>query len=141
MKEESGTSAFNQAYDKFHAKQDKAQTRQLLDLARRKVHGQITQWQLIMVISTAIKNIPSKVWTDSFVAVNLHPHHCMTFSYWIKKISPAMKTEVTAYFLNHEGSCYDTMPTVCKKKSVPVQREVICIIDIFFREAPPGESP
>ena len=40
-KEEAGTSAFNQAYDKFQAKQYKAQTRQLLDLARRKVHGRI----------------------------------------------------------------------------------------------------
>ena len=42
-KEEAGTSAFNQAYDKFQAKQDKAQTRQLLDLARRNVHGRINQ--------------------------------------------------------------------------------------------------
>ena len=60
-KEEAGTSAFNQVYDKFQAKQDKAQTRQLLDLARRKVHGRINQWQLIMVISTAIQNISAKV--------------------------------------------------------------------------------
>ena len=37
-KEEAGTSAFNQAYDKFQANQNKAQTRQLLDLTRRKVH-------------------------------------------------------------------------------------------------------
>ena len=29
-KEKAWTIAFNQAYDKFHAKQDKAQTRQLL---------------------------------------------------------------------------------------------------------------
>ena len=42
-KEEAGTSAFNQSYDKFQAKQDKAQTRQLLDLARQKVHGRINQ--------------------------------------------------------------------------------------------------
>ena len=91
-KEEAGTSAFNQAYDKFQAKQDKYQTRQLLDLARRKVHGRINQWQLIMVISISIQNIPAKVWTDSFVAVNLHTHHQMTFSDWIKKISPAVKT-------------------------------------------------
>ena len=42
-KEEAGTSTFNQAYDKFQANQDKAQTRQLLDLARRKVHGRINQ--------------------------------------------------------------------------------------------------
>ena len=74
-KEEAGTSAFNQAYDKFQAKKDKAQTRQILDLALRKVHVRITQWQLIMVISTAIQNISAQVWTDSFVAVNLHPHH------------------------------------------------------------------
>ena len=54
-KEEDGTSAFNQSYDKLKEKQDKAQTRELLDLSRRKVHGRINQWQLIMVISTAIK--------------------------------------------------------------------------------------
>ena len=79
-KEKAGTSTFNQAYDKFQVKQDKAQTRQLLDLARRKVHGRITQWKLIMFISTAIQNIPAKFWKDSFVAVKLHPHHCMEFS-------------------------------------------------------------
>ena len=60
-KEEAGTSAFNQAYDKFQANQYKVQTRKLLDLAQRKVHGRINQWQLIMVISTAIKNISTEV--------------------------------------------------------------------------------
>ena len=60
-KEEDGISAFNQAYDKFQENQDKAQTRQLLYLTRRKVHGRISQWQLIMVISTAIQNISAKV--------------------------------------------------------------------------------
>ena len=60
-KEESGTSAFNQAHYKFQAKQDKAQTRQLLDLALWKVHGRINQRQLIVIIYTAIKNIPAEV--------------------------------------------------------------------------------
>ena len=73
-KEEAGTSDFNKAHDKFQAKQDKAQTRQLQQLARRKVCGRISKWQIIMIISTAIQNIPDKVWTDSFVDVNLHPH-------------------------------------------------------------------
>ena len=85
-KEEAGTSAFNQAYDKFQAKQDKYQTRQLLDFSRREVHEQIAQWHIIMVISTAIQNISAKVWTDSFVAVYLQPHHCMMFPDWIKNI-------------------------------------------------------
>ena len=85
-KEEAGTSAFNQAYDKFQANQEKAQTRKLLDLARQMGHGQINQWQLIMVISTSIQKNSAKVWTDSFVAVNLHPHHRMMFPDWIKNI-------------------------------------------------------
>ena len=119
-KEEAGTSAFNKAYDKLQTKQDKYQTRDILDLARRKVHVRINQWQLIMVISTAIQNISAEVWTDYFVDVNLHPHHCMKFPDWIKKISPAVKTGETSYFCNHEGSYYDAMPSLWKKMSVPV---------------------
>ena len=41
--EESGTSDFNQDDDKFHAKQYRYQTRQLLELERWKVYGQINQ--------------------------------------------------------------------------------------------------
>ena len=91
-KEEAETSAFNQAYDKFQAKQYKYQTRQLLELARQKICGRINQWQIIMIVSTAIQNIPAKFCTDSCVSVNLHPHHRMNFPDWIKKISPAVKT-------------------------------------------------
>ena len=97
-KEEAGTSAFNQAYGKFKAKQDKTQTSQLLELEQWKVRVQINQWQLIVIISTAIQNIPDKFCTYSFVSVNLHPCHCMTFPDWIKNISLAIKTEETEYF-------------------------------------------
>ena len=65
----------------------------------------------------------------------------MTFPDWIKNISPAIKTGETEYFRNHEGSYYDTMPSLWKKMSAHVRRDVMCIIDRFFREAPPGESP
>ena len=116
--EEAGTSAFNQVYDKFQVKQDKAQTRQLLELARWKVRGRINQCQFIMIISTSMQNIPAKVWTDSFVAVNLHPHHRLYFSDWIKKIAPSVKTGETEYFLNHEGSYYDAMPSFWKEMTV-----------------------
>ena len=60
-KEEAGTSDFNQVYDKFQAKQDKAQTRQLLELSRQKFHGWIKQWKIIMIISTDTQKIPAKV--------------------------------------------------------------------------------
>ena len=53
-KEEAGTSVFYQAYDKFHAKQYKAQTRHILEMVQRKVHAWITQWNLIMIVSIAI---------------------------------------------------------------------------------------
>ena len=39
IKEEAGTSAFNQSYDKFQVKQGKSQKRHLLEMARRKVYG------------------------------------------------------------------------------------------------------
>ena len=78
-KEEDGTNAFNHAFDKFQGNQNKAQTRHILELAWRKIRGRIKQWQLVLIISTAIQNIPAKVWTDTFVAVNLHPRHRMTF--------------------------------------------------------------
>ena len=78
-KEEAGTSAFNQAYDIFQDNQGKAQTRQLLELAQRKVYGRINHFHLIMIISTAIQIINAKFWKDSFVAVNLHPHRRLSF--------------------------------------------------------------
>ena len=139
--EEAGTSASNQAYDKFQVKQDKAQTIQLLDLVRRKVHGRINPWQLIMVISTAIQKNSAKVWTDYFVAVNLHPHHRMTFPDWIKKISPAVKTGDTAYFLTMK--VHTMMPChLFGKRCMYLFKDRQCVLLIaFFREAPPGESP
>ena len=140
-KKDAGKSALNQAYDKFQSKQDKAQTRQIMRLARRKILFHINQCQIIMIISTVIQNIPAKVWTDYFVTVNLHPRHCMTFHDWIKNISPDVKTGDTEHFRNHEGSYYDAMSSVWKNIPVPVQIEVICIIDCFFEETPPGKSP
>ena len=54
-KEEAGTSAFNQEYDKFQAKQDKKATRQLLYMTWWKVYIRINRCQLTMTIYTAIK--------------------------------------------------------------------------------------
>ena len=59
-KEEAGTSNFNQAYDKFQAKHDKNQKRKLLDIARRKFHGWITQCQIIMISMQAFKTSLTK---------------------------------------------------------------------------------
>ena len=65
----------------------------------------------------------------------------MNFHDCIKNIPPAVKTGETAYFQKHEGSYYYAMPSVWKNMSIPVQREVMCIIERFFDVAPTGKSP
>ena len=47
-KEEAGTSNFNQAYDKLQANQEKAQTRQILDLAQRNIHDPVIKRHVAM---------------------------------------------------------------------------------------------
>ena len=94
-----------------------------------------------MIISTVTQNISSKVRTDSFVAGNLNPHHRMNFHDCIKKISPAINTGKRAHFRNHKGSYYYAMPYFWKNMYVPVRIEVMCIIDYFLAETPPGKSP
>ena len=64
----------------------------------------------------------------------------MNFYDCIKKILSAVKTGEIAYFRNHEGSYFDAMPSVWKKMYVPVRREVMCILDRFVEETPPGKS-
>ena len=101
----------------------------------------INQWQLIMIISTTIHNIPDKVWTYYFVSVKLHPLHQTNFPNWIKKISPAVNMGETSYFQNREGSYYDEMPYVWKNRTVPFQREVMRIIYCFVEEDHTSKSP
>ena len=94
-----------------------------------------------MIISTAIQNIPAEVWIDSFAAVNLHPHHHLCFSDWIKNIARAVKTVETAYFWNHEVSYYDAIPSVYKNMTVIKRREVMYDIHRFTVETSHGKSP
>ena len=65
----------------------------------------------------------------------------MNFPHWIKNILPAVKTGETSYFCNHEGSYYDAMPSVCKNMYVPVRREVLCLIGLFFEDNLLGKFP
>ena len=65
-KEDAGTSAFNQAYDKVQVNQDKGQTKHIMYMVGRKFHDQMNQWQLIIIISTDVQNIYAGVCTDSF---------------------------------------------------------------------------
>ena len=73
--EEAGTSHINQPYDQGQTKVDKRASRQLLDLVRARVTSHIDQWQLCAILCIALKNLPQKIWVNSFKKVNLHPDH------------------------------------------------------------------
>ena len=94
-----------------------------------------------MIISTAIQNIPAKVWRDYFVVVNHFSCQHFSFSDWIKNIVPAVKMRDTAYLRNHKESYFDYMPYVWKNITVIKQRELMSIIYRFYAETPHGESP
>ena len=85
--------------------------------------------------------IPDKLWTDYFVAVDLYPHHFLSFSGWIKKIAPAINTGETEYFRNHEGDYYDAIPYFWKNITVIKIIGVIYVIESFAAEIPHGKSP
>ena len=63
LNKESGTSTFNQVYDKLKAKQDKNMTTKTLYLDKHKLHGLINQCHIITIISISIKKY-SKLCTD-----------------------------------------------------------------------------
>ena len=96
IKEEGDSSSINQAYDKLVAKSDKVEQRRSLGYLRAMTGSNnfIDQWSLIYVGLAAVrytKENPS-LWVNSFIAVNLHPRHMLSFSDWCKKISPFMQS-------------------------------------------------
>ena len=111
-KDDTGTSTFNQKYDKFWVNYDHHVTRQILYMVCHKVNGWTNQWQLVMIISTSIQNISAKLCTDSFVATNIHPNHYYYFSYLIKNIAPYLDMGDTYYFSNYKGSYYNSITSI-----------------------------
>ena len=79
LKEKGGTSHINQAYDQSQAKADKRAARQLLELARQRVKGNIDQWNLCGILCVAHNNLPDDIWIKSFKTVNLHPDYRIPF--------------------------------------------------------------
>ena len=57
-------------------------------------------YQPVTMVSTTIQNISEKVWTDYFVAYNLHPHHHLYFVNCINNIVLYIKTTETDYSRN-----------------------------------------
>ena len=86
-KEEGNSSQVNQAYDKFVAKCDKLDMRELLGILRKSTtitRGVVDQWGLVHVGLGALRECTVKTWTDSFQACNLDPSTRVSFEDWLK---------------------------------------------------------
>ena len=85
LKEEGDTSQVSQAYDQYVAKNDKRFTREILDKYKYHSTHVLNQWELILVINTALNKVPTKSWRDSFIKVNACPSQHQPFETWVKK--------------------------------------------------------
>ena len=115
VKDETGTSHVNQPYDQETAQADKRASRQLLEMSRRKVNGNIDQWKLIGILIVAINNLKNDVWVKSFKKVNLHPKYRVDYNAWLQRISSHIIAGEAAYTRTDTVSMYDAMPALMEK--------------------------
>ena len=67
----------NQHYDQATSHANKRASRQLIEIARCKVNGDIDQWKLMGILIVAITNLKDNVWIISFKKFNLYPKFCV----------------------------------------------------------------
>ena len=83
-------------------------------MCRNKVSTHTNQWQLIGILIVGVKNLPGKVWENSFCAVNLHPKHRLSSLKWLEKIDSHVRAGKTMY-VRTNNSMYNVMPFFWKK--------------------------
>ena len=138
VKEAGGTSHVNQSYDQCMSVEDKSVSRQMIDWARRKVHGKISQWHLIGILCVGIKYGKAEKWASSFKNVNIHQHHRVSFEEWVERTSAHIRTGENNYYRTHEDLYYDECPYVWKRMDVEERQAAIQLIDSFTAASPVG---
>ena len=113
---------------------DKRAARQLLDLVRARVTSNIDQWQLCAILCIALKNLPQKIWVNSFKKVNLHPDHRVPFKEWIQRIDSHIATGNKVYTRTNKDCIYDTMPGFWKAMKFEEMQKVLQHINSLTNE-------
>ena len=103
---------------------DKRVSRELLEMCRTRVSTHIDQWQLIGILAVGMKNSPSKTWESSFIAVNLHLDHRVSFKKWLEKIQPHIKIGESTY-LRTRQSMFDAMPGFWKNLKTEGRQRIV----------------
>ena len=82
------SSEMNQAFDKWVAKAGKKRGAELIDMLRRShIDPIINKWTLVMIGLAMLRDCDeSDVWESSFIAVNMHPLHRLSFEDWMHKM-------------------------------------------------------
>ena len=118
VKEEGGTGSINQTYNQCRAVKDKSVSRQIIDWARGKVHGNISQWYFIGILCVGIKYYKVEMWASSFKTINIHTHHRVSFEEWVERIGAHLKTGENNYYRTHADSYHDACPSFWKRMDV-----------------------
>jgi hypothetical protein len=129
IKEEGDTSQVSQAYDQLVAKSDKKFTRALLDGYRFHTKGVINQFQLILIINSALNGTDAMSWLKSFVRVNMCPSKHVPFTAWVKK-HEATVAAADRFFTNR-SNLFDAMPASWQKLSEDDRRNVCDLFERF----------
>ena len=123
------SSEINQAFDKFVARAGKRSASITLDQIRRShINPVIDQWMLVLVVLAMLRDCrDSNVWENSFVAVNMHPDHRVSFDDWVQKIAPFVKA--ADKFEAEVVDEFAMLPAEWRKKPLTVRKRWIKIID------------
>ena len=112
LKEEGDLSSFNQAYNKAVAKSDKYIQRMNLSYLRQDCHYNrsiINQWKLVCCGLAAVHHTGAhpEIWEGSFIVVNLHPLHMISFKDWCKKLETFMKASNSFDLITQSDNNFD----------------------------------
>lgn len=97
IKEEADTSSYNQAYDQFVGKSDKAHHEEAVVALQgsRYANGVLNQWSLVHAALFAIRQTKKETRINSFQRVNLQPSTRTNFKTWIEKKDQALQAGTT----------------------------------------------
>ena len=117
--EEGHTSHTNQAFDDLEARLGKKVMR--VDIGRVSRHlwkPVMTQYDLVHVGLSGLRaSKQRRSWEQSFINVNMHPHHRLPFKGWLKKIKEDLD-KGAEFEDEREVELYDLLPTWCVERAV-----------------------
>ena len=118
-----------QPFDRFVARAGKQRAALTLDKLRRShITPVIDQWMLVLVGLEMLRDCALlRVWENSFVAVNLHPWHRVSWEDWLPKIQPFVQS--AQKFDKEIVDLHSLLPATWKNEPLEMRVKWLGIID------------